>query len=80
METATPAIAAWLDRHPPSEATDAIRAVLEVHRGVPAINTTAPPGLQACKVCAGCGTDAGNWQQWPCPTVQAVGQALGAGK
>lgn len=26
------------------------------------------------KVCTGCGTDDGNWQIWPCPTIRALGQ------
>jgi hypothetical protein len=26
------------------------------------------------KVCTGCGTDDGNWQIWPCPTIRAVDQ------
>ena len=24
------------------------------------------------KVCTGCGTDDGNWQRWPCPTIKAI--------
>lgn len=24
------------------------------------------------QVCTGCGTDDGNWQTWPCPTIRAL--------
>lgn len=55
---------------------DALEAVLAVHRPIPAVNEAAP--RQLTNVCRGCGTDAGNWERWPCPTIRAIETALGA--
>jgi hypothetical protein len=30
------------------------------------------PHERLVKVCSGCGTDDGNWQRWPCPTIRAL--------
>lgn len=47
----------------------AITRVREVHASIEAVHE--PTGRHR-QVCAGCGTDAGNWQIWPCPTVRAL--------
>ena len=43
--------------------------VREVHAPIDALNTRYN---QVQKVCTGCGTDDGNWQNWPCPTIRAL--------
>lgn len=55
---------------------DALEAVQAVHEPIDAVMYS---GEQAHKVqvCTGCGQDDGNWQQYPCPTVRAVAEALG---
>lgn len=53
----------------------ALAAVREIHAPVEALNV-APRKPVVTKVCAGCGTDDGNWQHWPCPTVRAVDRAM----
>lgn len=50
---------------------DAARAV---HYPVEALNTRYGRRQQ---VCAGCGTDDGNWMVWPCPTTRALTKAEG---
>lgn len=54
---------------------DAARATIErvraVHEPIQAVHygrTTSTP----TRVCTGCGTDSGNWQTWPCPTIRAL--------
>lgn len=56
----------------------ALDAMMEVHEPVDAIMN---PGRyeRVVKVCTGCGTDDGNWQRYPCPTVAAVVAALQEG-
>ena len=55
----------------------ALEAVLAIHRPLPAtMKASARAGRQAAHVCTGCGTDAGKWEQWPCPTVRAIESAL----
>ena len=51
----------------------ALEGVLEVHRPIDALNIRVN---KIAQVCLGCGTDDGNWQQYPCPTVRAVAEAL----
>ena len=51
----------------------AVRAVLDKHQPLDAIHTVTGKPLQ---VCSGCGRDR-DWMPWPCPTVQAVTDALG---
>ena len=51
---------------------DAARAV---HHPVEALNTRYGRRQQ---VCAGCGTDDGNWMVWPCPTTRALTKAEGS--
>ena len=53
--------------------TAAIRAVLELHKPIEALNTHY---YRMQRVCTGCGTDDGNWQTWPCPTVKAITEHL----
>lgn len=50
----------------------AIRRVREIHEPIDAMNYGGRVPRQT-RVCTGCGTDNGNWQQWPCPTVRALG-------
>lgn len=57
-------------------ALDALDAVLDVHQPVDALDVARRPGQQLTQVCTGCGTDDGNWQRWPCPTVRAIEEAL----
>lgn len=57
-------------------ALDALDAVLDVHQPVDALDVASRPGQQLTQVCTGCGTDDGNWQRWPCPTVRAIEEAL----
>lgn len=62
------------------EATDArlaavVEAVRSVHEPIDALNVgVRRPQVQ--QVCTGCGTDDGNWQIWPCPTIRAVDRVL----
>ena len=50
-----------------------VERVREVHEPIDAMMN---PGRheRVVKVCIGCGTDAGNWQRWPCPTIRALGE------
>lgn len=52
----------------------ALWAVLEVHQPIDAIDMARQNGKTF--VCTGCGTDDGNWQRWPCPTVRAIESTL----
>lgn len=68
----------WLDvaaDHNPLVA--AVRAVLDVHDSIDAVQYAGSRQIPR-RVCTGCGTDAGNWQVWPCPTVRAITTALKA--
>ena len=69
----TPGLHAPQDR---AKLLAAVEGVLEVHDSTDALMN---PGRheRVVKVCAGCGTDDGNWQRWPCPTITAVVAALG---
>jgi len=69
----TPGLHAPQDR---ARLLGALDKVLAVHEPVDALMN---PGRheRVVKVCTGCGTDDGNWQRWPCPTVRAVTAALG---
>ncbi|TDP76329.1 hypothetical protein DEU31_3036 [Brachybacterium sp. AG952] len=53
----------WLEQH------HALARVREVHAPIDAVDEHR--GARR-KVCAGCGTDAGAWQVWPCSTIRAV--------
>ena len=53
-------------------ALKALAAVRKVHEPIEAVNTDTG---RECQVCTGCGTDAGNWQRWPCPTIRAIREA-----
>lgn len=69
----TPGLHAPKDRAALVEAVD---AVMVVHQPMDALMN---PGRyeRIVKVCTGCGTDDGNWQRYPCPTVNAINSALG---
>ena len=45
--------------------------VREVHQPIEALNIRYPRG-RLTEVCTGCGTDDGNWQIYPCPTIRAL--------
>lgn len=55
------------------EAEAKVERVREVHEPIDAMLN---PGRheRVVKVCTGCGTDDGNWQRWPCPTIRALGE------
>lgn len=57
--------------------TRVVDAVRKIHGPIDALNTRYPGGRMT-QVCTGCGTDDGNWQTWPCPTIRAVDAALKA--
>lgn len=46
-----------------------VERVRDVHQPVDAMNTDTG---RIVKVCAGCGTDGGNWTYWPCRTIRAL--------
>lgn len=54
------------------EARVAIDRVLDIHQPLDAVNYHGG-GQRMTRVCTGCGTDNGNWQVYPCPTVRALG-------
>lgn len=53
----------------------AVDAVEAIHTPIDAVMN---PGRheRIVKVCTGCGTDDGNWQRYPCPTITALATAL----
>lgn len=46
--------------------------VRQVHQPIEAVNMRHNPRGQLAYVCSGCGTDDGNWQVYPCPTIRAL--------
>lgn len=48
-----------------------IDRVRQVHQPIDAVNMRHPGG-RLTRVCSGCGTDDGNWQHYPCPTIRAL--------
>lgn len=48
-----------------------VAAVREVHQSHDAVMYSGKKQYMV-KVCTGCGTDDGNWQRWPCPTIRAL--------
>lgn len=46
-----------------------LNRVREVHEPIEALNVRYN---QLTRVCSGCGTDDGNWQIYPCPTIRAL--------
>lgn len=70
----TPGLHAPQDR---AKLLAALDAVLAVHQPIDALMN---PGRheRTVQVCTGCGTDDGNWQRYPCPTVRAIESAGGA--
>lgn len=52
----------------------AVEGVLAVHQPLAALDVRVNRMRQ---VCTGCGTDGGNWQPYPCPTVRTITEALG---
>lgn len=47
--------------------------VRQLHQPIEAVNMRHPGG-RLTRVCSGCGTDDGNWQPYPCPTIRALGE------
>ena len=48
-----------------------VARVRAIHEPIDAVMNPGPRE-RIVKVCTGCGTDDGNWQRWPCPTVRAL--------
>lgn len=53
----------------------AVRAVADIHAPIEAVQYLGSRQVPR-RVCTGCGSDDGNWQLWPCPTVRAIATAL----
>ena len=51
------------------QAADRVR---EVHAPHDAVMNPGTRHERLVKVCVGCGTDDGNWQTYPCPTIRAL--------
>lgn len=49
----------------------AIAGVVQIHEATDALMYSGK-NQRIVKVCTGCGTDDGNWQRWPCPTIKAL--------
>lgn len=49
----------------------ALERVRKVHEPIDAVHY-AGRSQTLRQVCTGCGTDDGNWQVWPCPTIRAM--------
>lgn len=49
----------------------AIEAVTAVHQPHDAVMYSGSQQYKV-QVCAGCGTDDGNWNRYPCPTIRAM--------
>lgn len=56
----------WVD-----ELRATVARVRAIHEPIDAVMNPGPRE-RIVKVCTGCGTDDGNWQRWPCPTVRAL--------
>lgn len=58
-------------------AAEAIWSVLDLHEPTP--DSFAPPSSsgQPRYVCTQCGENDGDYQEWPCLTVQAIAQEIG---
>lgn len=52
-----------------------IDRVRQLHQPIDALNMRHHPNGRLTRVCSGCGTDDGNWQLWPCPTIRALDRA-----
>lgn len=50
----------------------ACEAVRAVHQPLAAMNVQSGREM---RVCTGCGSDDGNWNPWPCPTLRAMERA-----
>lgn len=48
-----------------------IARIREVHAPIDAVHYAGTRQTMR-QVCTGCGTDDGNWQVWPCPTIRAL--------
>lgn len=54
----------------------ALEACLVIHQPLDAVMYTGAK-QRMVEVCTGCGTDDGNWQRYPCPTVRVIDSAVG---
>lgn len=48
-----------------------LSSVRDIHTPIDAVRYSGSRSFPS-RVCSGCGTDDGNWQMWPCPTVRAM--------
>lgn len=55
---------------------EALARVEGVHEPIDALMYSGPH-QRLVKVCTGCGSDDGNWQHWPCPTLKVITAAVG---
>ena len=56
---------------------EAINRVLKIHEPADAA-MYGGKNVYKVQVCTGCGQDDGNWNKWPCPTVEAIQKAVAA--
>lgn len=56
----------------------ALDAVIKVHEPIDAAMNPGSRHERIVQVCTGCGTDDGDWQRWPCPTMRAIESSAGA--
>jgi hypothetical protein len=61
----------------PLKALEAINRVLAIHEPADAA-MYGGKNVYKVQVCTGCGQDDGNWNKWPCPTVEAIQKAVAA--
>lgn len=61
----------------PLKALEAINSVLAIHKPADAA-MYGGKNVYKVQVCTGCGQDDGNWNKWPCPTVEAIQKAVSA--
>jgi len=59
----------------PLKALEAINRVLAIHEPADAA-MYGGKNVYKVQVCTGCGQDDGNWNKWPCPTVEAIQKAV----
>lgn len=59
----------------PHQLAAALQAVCDVHGAIDAVHYLGARQTRR-RVCTGCGSDDGNWQVWPCPTIRAIRAAV----
>lgn len=58
----------------------ALKPIRELHAPIAAADYSGGPFRGVTQVCTACGTDDGNWQRHPCPTVRLLDQIEAAAK